>query len=196
MARRRQEPDEQTYEMVISGIHRQDREDAYIPITLETTRGDVETRLYEAPGASRGVIFVGGAGGGWDTPMKGVLYPQLCERLSGERIAALRVRYRDAGSLEECTLDVLAGLALLRDESVEAAALVGHSFGGAVVIQAAAQSDMVRICLPLSTQSYGAAPAAVLGPRCSIFLFHGTDDEVLPPSCSEYVYDHSCPRQS
>jgi hypothetical protein len=71
---------------------------------------------------------------------------------------------------------------------VASVALVGHSFGGAVVIQAAAASPAVRTCVPMSTKSYGADAAAELSPRCSILLAHGTADEILPPRCSEYVY--------
>jgi pimeloyl-ACP methyl ester carboxylesterase len=56
-----------------------------------------------------------------------------------------------------------------------------------VVIQAAAHAEVVRAVAPLSTQSYGAGPAAGLSPRCSILLMHGTEDEVLDPACSRYV---------
>jgi hypothetical protein len=56
---------------------------------------------------------------------------------------------------------------------VQHVALTGHSFGGAVVIQAAAHSDAVRTCVPMSTQTYGVDPARELSPRCSILLAHG-----------------------
>jgi fermentation-respiration switch protein FrsA (DUF1100 family) len=63
-----------------------------------------------------------------------------------------------------------------------------HSFGGAVVIQAAAAHPIVRAVAPLSTQSFGVGPASRLSPRCSLLLMHGTDDEILPADCSRYVY--------
>ncbi|MDB5294587.1 MAG: dienelactone hydrolase [Phycisphaerales bacterium] len=69
-----------------------------------------------------------------------------------------------------------------------AVALVGHSFGGAVAIRAAAGCFAVRACVALATQGYGADPAAALGPRCPLLLCHGTADEVLPPACSRAVY--------
>ncbi|HEX8340086.1 MAG TPA: hypothetical protein VF624_04180, partial [Tepidisphaeraceae bacterium] len=81
------------------------------------------------------------------------------------------------------------GISFLEAADVNSVALVGHSFGGAVVIQAAALSPTVRTCVALSTQSYGTAPAADLGPLCSLLLAHGLDDEILPPDCSRAVYE-------
>jgi hypothetical protein len=190
-------PDEAVLEMSVTRVERfGPTPDGYAPVTLHTTRGAVDCRYYPVPSAgprrvpNRAAIFVGGAGGGFDTPVRGWLYPHLCQQLSSEDlIPCLRVRYRRAADLPESTLDVLAGIAFLESEGATAVALTGHSFGGAVIIQAAALSPLVRTCLPLSTQSYGADPAATLGPRCSLFLAHGTDDEILPPACSELVYD-------
>ena len=98
------------------------------------------------------------------------------------------MRYRRPGHLKESVLDVLAGISFLESQHVTDVALVGHSFGGAVVIQAAALSPAVKTCAAMSTQTYGADPAATLGPRCSLLLAHGTADEVLPADCSRRVY--------
>jgi dienelactone hydrolase len=158
-------------------------------VRLVTSRGVIECRHYPAPESSLGAVFVGGAGGGWDTPARGRLYPDLSERLPADGIHALRVRYRSPNALEECALDVLAGLHYLEGEGVTAAALTGHSFGGAVVVQAGAASRTVRTVVALSTQTYGIAPAASLGPHASLLLAHGTSDRVLPASCSQYAYE-------
>ncbi len=177
-----EEADAATLEMVMTGVRRgEGTAEGFETVTLHTSRGDVETRYYAAPGATAGAIFVGGAGGGFDTPVRGWLYPRLCEQLSrDDGVACLRVRYRDPHDLEESTLDVLAGVAFLQSEGVERVALVGHSFGGAVVIQAAAASESVKTCIPMSTQTYGADPAADLSPRCSILVAHGTADKSSP----------------
>ena len=145
-------------------------------------------RYYPVAGTARAALFVGGAGGGFDTPVKGWLYPRLCTELQSDGVAGLRVRYRHANDLDECVLDVLAGISFLEADDVQSVAVVGHSFGGAVVIRAAALSESVRTCVALSTQTYGAQPAAELGPRCSLLLAHGLDDEILPPDCSRSVY--------
>lgn len=165
---------------------------AYTPVFVATSRGEIAMRYYPAAGATAGAtagaIFVGGAGGGWDTPVCGRLYPGLCHRLPTDGVTCLRVRFRRPADLPESTLDVLAGVAFLRSEGVRHVGLVGHSFGGAVVIQAAAASDAARTCVALSTQGYGTDPAAELAPRCSLLLAHGTADEVLHHRCSEHVY--------
>ena len=171
----------------IDGAELREREDGYRPLSIRTSKGTVYCRLYDVEGASRAVIWVGGAGGGWDTPAKG-LYPRLCEELRSAQIASLRVRFRHPAHLEESVFDVVAGAAYLEANGIEAVGLVGHSFGGAVVIQAAAASQVARTVVTLATQGYGAAPASELAPRCSILLVHGTADKVLPAWSSEYVH--------
>jgi esterase/lipase len=151
-------------------------DDGYTPIRLVTRGGGVDCRYYYIAGASKAVIWVGGVGGGWDTPARG-LYPHLCQKLIKKEINSLRVCFRYPTDLYESVLD-------------ESVGLVGHSFGGAVVIQAGtASSDTVRTVVTLSTQSYGAEGVSRLKQGSSILLIHGTDDKVLPPYCSSYVYN-------
>lgn len=95
----------QRLEMVIHDIEVSPHQEGYYPVNLKTSRGIVECRYYPVTGAQRGAIWVGGAGGGWDTPAQG-LYPQLCQELMGEAIASLQVRYRYPNNLEESVLDV------------------------------------------------------------------------------------------
>jgi pimeloyl-ACP methyl ester carboxylesterase len=161
--------------------------EGYREITLRTSHGDIECRYYAVPGAYRGVLWVGGVGGNFDTPARG-LYPRLCSDLQAVGIASLRVRYRYPTVLEEAVLDALAGLTFLESEGIEAVALTGHSFGGAVVVQAGINTPVVRTVVTLSTQSYGAGEVGNLAPDCSILLLHGGADTVLPASASRYVY--------
>jgi pimeloyl-ACP methyl ester carboxylesterase len=98
------------------------------------------------------------------------------------------VRFRHPGELEESVLDVLAGLAFLEGEGVEEAVLTGHSFGGAVVLQAAAASPAARGVVTLATQTYGAGAVAELGRRCPVLLVHGEADRVLPAACSKALF--------
>lgn len=182
--------EESVIEMALEGIEVDEPgPEGFTPARVVTSRGPVECRYYAVPEPMSGVITVGGAGGGWDTPVRGWLYPRLCRDLSRIGVSCLRVKYRRPNDLLECTLDVLAGIAFLESEGVERIGLVGHSFGGAVVIQAAAFSPNVVAIAPLSTQSYGADAAADLSPRCSILLMHGTQDEILPLACSERVFE-------
>jgi dienelactone hydrolase len=155
-------------------------------IHLPTAKGAVPVLLYEAPGATAGVIFAGGAGGGFDSPSQG-LYPRLADELQREGITAMRLRYREPARLDESVLDVLAGVGFLSKHGIARIALVGHSFGGAVVVSAAALAESVVTVVTLSTQTHGAEAAATLAPR-SILLIHGEEDEVLPAQCSVLVH--------
>ena len=173
--------------MVIRDVAVGAAEDGYLPVTLDTSRGSVACRYYPAAGSHRAAVWVGGVGGGWDTPARG-LYPRLCADLVHEGIASLRVRFRHPTILEEAVLDVLAGLSYLEAEGIAKVALTGHSFGGAVVIQAAAASPLVRTVVALATQSYGTDVVRDLAPRCAVLLIHGTHDQVLAPINAELVY--------
>lgn len=165
----------------------------YQLVKLDTQRGEIVCRYYSSNThnpASVAVVYVTGVGGGWGTPAIG-LYPRLCCSLARIGIDGLRVRYRHPTDLLESVFDTLAGIAFLREEHrIKAIGLVGHSFGGAVVIQAAVQaSDIVSTLVTLATQSYGAAHViSKLKHGTSALMIHGSDDKVLPAYCSEEVY--------
>lgn len=157
-------------------------EDGYERVRAHTLQGPIEMRLYRAPGARAAALLVGGVGGGFDSPARN-LYARLGEELSKEGISVLRVCFRDPTHLAEATHDVLAGVSLLHRDGAQRVGLVGHSFGGAVVIAAAAAAPVVRTVVTLATQSYGTGCVPMLAPR-PILLIHGDADEVLPAACS------------
>ena len=181
-------PESRQVTMEIHDVEVGAEQEGYLPVTLKTSRGDVECRHYPVEDATRAAVWVPGAIGGWHSPALG-LYPRLAGEIKAEGIASLQVRYRQPANLGEPVLDLLAGLAYLEEEGVETVSLTGHSFGGAVVIQAAAASPLARTVVALSTQAYGADPVGSLAPRCSILLVHGTADELLSPRNSELVYE-------
>ena len=133
-----------------------------------------------------GAVWVGGAGGGLDGPARG-LYPAACRRLRELGVAGLRLHYRHPNHLDECVLDTLLGVEFLANEGVERIAVIGHSFGGAVVIMVGALSERVSAVVPMSTQTYGTQLAAQVSPR-PMLLIHGTADEILPDACSRQVF--------
>ena len=64
---------------------------------------------------------------------------------------------------------------------------VGHSFGGAVALQAGViLGEHCRGVVTLATQSAGCEHADQLG-ATPLLLLHGTDDEILPPETSSVV---------
>ena len=161
--------------------------EAYDVVEIETDRGTTTCRYYEAEGARAGVVMVGGVGGGFDTPGR-ELYPRLAEGLQNDRIGALRVRYRHPTNLVESVVDTAIGMRYLESRGIRAIGLVGHSLGGAVVIQAAAGDPLVRVVVALSTQDAGTGPVARLAGRAAVLLIHGDADTVISPRSSEEVY--------
>jgi alpha-beta hydrolase superfamily lysophospholipase len=176
----------------LEGVARQRTADKIVALKLQTNHGDIECRYHPAPASAPkdakrlGVVWVGGAGGGLDGPARG-LYPAASEQLQERGLASLRLHYRKPNDLIECTLDTLAGVAFLVKEGATEVALVGHSFGGAVVISAGAVSPHVGAIVPMSSQTYGADLAPKVAPR-PMLLIHGTADEILPDRCSRQIY--------
>lgn len=151
------------------------------PVELEVDGGTATGRLHLPSGADTAVVMVGGVGGGFDTPA-GDLYPRLAEALDARRAGTLRVRFRDPRSLGGAVADVRAGVRRLAAEGVDRIALVGHSFGGAVVIDAAIDEPAVVGVVTLATQAYGTERVGEL--RRPLLLVHGDRDPVLPARSS------------
>jgi alpha/beta superfamily hydrolase len=172
----------------IKEIIGENAKNGYIPVELITDRGEVSCRFYKVNSNNLSVIWVGGVGGGWDTPAE-ELYPDLSEKLKKNSISSLRIRYRYPHDLEESVYDVLAGIRFLKNVGASKIALVGHSLGGAVVIQAAASSSSVKTVVALSTQSHGTNSVSNFSQGTSILIIHGSDDPVLPINCSKQVYN-------
>ncbi|PJJ48066.1 alpha/beta hydrolase [Hymenobacter chitinivorans] len=156
-------------------------------LTLHTNGGELPARLHPAAAGSAAVVWVGGAGGGLDGPAWG-LYPRVAGQLRGHGMASLRIHYRHPNYLEECVADTLLAVQyLVQQRQYRRIALVGHSFGGAVVISAGALSPDVAAVVAMSSQTYGTDLAPQVSPR-PLLLLHGTADEILPAACSETIY--------
>jgi dienelactone hydrolase len=141
--------------------------------------------LAQAPNAAAAVIMVGGAGGGMHGP-SGV-YPDLARLLQCEGITSLRLDYRHPKHLDACVYDTLAGIDALQQLGAQRVALIGWSFGGAVVITVGAESDAVVGVATVASQTYGTQAVSRLGQR-HLLLCHGTADTTLPDRCSRDLY--------
>src|SRR6059058_2052265 len=110
-----------------------------------TLPGELHCRLHPAPEGNAAVVWVFGAGGGLGGPAGG-LYERLASQLQPEGIASLQVAYRQPGRMQPCVADTLAGVAYFQTLGISRIILVGHSFGGAVVINAgAASADVIAV---------------------------------------------------
>ncbi|MBA7486872.1 hypothetical protein ES707_22434 [subsurface metagenome] len=61
------------------------------------------------------------------------------------------MQYRHPTDLVESAVDTILATRYLDSQGVSAIGLVGHSLGGAVVIQAAASDPAVRVVVTIST---------------------------------------------
>jgi dienelactone hydrolase len=154
-------------------------------VKLVTSQGTLLGRLHPAE-ADTAILWVFGSGGGLGGPAGG-LYTRLGERLQHQGVTSLELDYRRPGELMGCILDVLVGIAWLESLGKRRIVLVGHSFGGAVVLHAGALSESVVAVAALSSQTEGAEDVDRLSPRPTLFI-HGERDEVLPPVCSRDLY--------
>jgi alpha/beta superfamily hydrolase len=159
-------------------------------VGIETARGPVPCLWDEAAGATRAVVMVGGADGGFDGPAE-ALYPTLAEDFATAGCSALRLDFRIhqfPNDPQEGLHDLLAGLAWLRALGYERVGLIGHSFGGAVVIEAGVLASNVSSVATLATQTAGAMQVSQLAPT-PLLLIHGADDTRLSPRCSEVLHE-------
>ena len=155
-------------------------------VLLRTDQGAVRCRHHPAAQGDTAVLWVFGAGGGLGGPAGGVYY-RLGRRLVDENIASLELDYRRPARLADCVLDVLLGIDYLATQGKTRVVLVGHSFGGAVVITAGTQSEDVIAVAAISSQLAGTDLADRIGPR-PLLLVHGLADEVLPDRCSRDIF--------
>jgi len=151
-----------------------------------TMRG-LLTVLWHGPLDAASVVLAGGgAMGGLLGPADG-LYHDLGMALRDQGIGLMRVGWRRPNDMDLCRLDMLAVADLAARRGAERFVTVGHSFGGAIAIQAAvAMGAWAAGVVTLATQSAGCESAGELG-DVPLLLFHGDRDELLPPMASEMV---------
>ena len=161
-------------------------------LSFRTNRGEIPAIIHRtpspaAPSGGLAVIWVCGARGGFGGPASG-MYARLAERFLNKGITSLRLNYRQPNVLPECVLDLLAGIAMLKGTGHQPVVLVGHSFGGAVVIAAGVASSHVQGVVSLSPQTHGAGMAGKLSPK-PLLVVHGKSDSRLPYSCAVEIHD-------
>jgi alpha/beta superfamily hydrolase len=163
-------------------------EDSFELVNIETNRGRIECKYYKAEEADKGIVLVGGIGGGYHTPADS-LYPRLSENFKETGVSSLNIKFRKAGNLAESVIDILVGIEFLKSENIKTFGLIGYSFGGAVVVQAAFNETDVKTIVLISTQSYGIDPISFLPKETSVFIIHGEEDEIIPPEIAVQVYE-------
>ena len=154
-------------------------------VVIQTTRGDITGILHPVEGGTGAVVCVGGAMGGVKGPANS-LYERLPALLEEAKATVLRVEYRKPNDFEECVLDALAGCSFLKGIGATDIVLVGHSFGGAVVIRAGELFPLVTGVVSMSPQLHGTRQVENLGKP--LLLVHGMSDTILDHEASEDIY--------
>ncbi len=156
-------------------------------VILDTEAGNINAILHQGVEADeRAVLWVWGARGGYAGPAEGI-FANLSEEFTAQGITSLRLNYRYPSAYGDSVLDALVGLDYLSSKGHSRITLVGHSFGGAVVIAAATLSDQAVAVVSLSPQTYGAQGAIYVSPR-PLLIVHGLEDTRLPPFCARQIY--------
>lgn len=158
-------------------------------VEVYTFSGLLTMLWHGSPTAERVVICVGGAMGGMLGPADG-LYHDLGIALADHDVGVIRVGYRRPNDIDACVHDVLAAADLACRQGAERLVTIGHSFGGAVAVQAGvAMGSWCAGVVTLATQSAGCEGAGGLGEAgVPILLLHGDRDEILPAFASHAVH--------
>jgi len=154
-------------------------------VLIRTNLGPIKCLRHRSENSKLGIIWVAGAMGGYNGG--GGLYPVLSDELTNVGITSIRLNYRKPNDMFNCMLDIFAGVQYLESIGCQRIALVGHSFGGAVVIAAAPLNRSVVTVVGLASQTYGAQYVSMIEPR-SLLLVHGQEDIRLGPHCSELIF--------
>ncbi len=157
-------------------------------LQIQTTRGAIPMILHAAAEPGRAVLCVSGAIGGYDGPA--TLYARLGADLPQQGMSVARINYRAPNDFGECVLDTMAALAFLKGTGYPRTAIIGHSFGGAVAINAGTLSPAVTTVIAISSQLAGAHTVGELAPK-PLLLIHGTADTILSHQCSEMLYERA-----
>ncbi|HYA35007.1 MAG TPA: alpha/beta hydrolase [Candidatus Binataceae bacterium] len=157
-------------------------------LTIHTTRGPIPIILHAAPQPGRAALCISGAIGGFDGPAN--LYVRLGEAMPARGIGVARINYRHPNDFGECVLDTLAGLSFLKGYRYPRVAILGHSFGGAVAINAGTLTPTATGVVALSSQLGGAHVVADLAPK-PLLLIHGTADTILSHQSSEMLFERA-----
>jgi pimeloyl-ACP methyl ester carboxylesterase len=156
-------------------------------LEVYTMRG-LLTLLWHGPRDARAVLVTCGGGMGSLLGPANGLYHDLGNALAEQHgIATIRVGYRKPNDLSRCMHDVVAAADLASRTGARGFVFMGHSFGGAVAVQAGTVLGAhCRGVVTLATQSAGCERASELGDT-PLLLLHGTNDEILPPDTSTVV---------
>ena len=147
-------------------------------------------RTWMMPSAQEGIVFVSGVDGGFIEPVDGI-YSRMAEKNLHNCVSSIFVSYRNPGELATSIDDATTAASYLRDHGVSKMAIVGWSFGGAVIAHTATLIPEITTIIGFSPQSLDTEPFSLLNAGQSLLLFHSTSDENVPFSSSQIIMDEA-----
>jgi dienelactone hydrolase len=143
---------------------------------IKNRDGYVKCEFFRAY-TDKAIIYMHGVGGGTHGPSD--IYHLLAEDLQESGISSLLIDCRYDSNMDACISDVRACIDYLeKNYHIDKIGLIGWSFGGAVVIAAAAADRRVKTVVTVASQSSGTKDVSRIAPR-PILLIHGTGDNTL-----------------
>ncbi len=161
-------------------------------VVITSERGPIAALFHDCESPRAALLTVGGFNGGFDGPAEGI-YARLAADMPARGIAVLRLDFRvktAPGPIDDGTFDVLAGIDWLAARDRAPVLLIGHSYGGAIVVRAGVRSELVAGVVTLATQTAGIEEIAQLAPR-PVLLVHGDADTRLSPRLSRWAYQEA-----
>ncbi len=167
------------------------------PLELKTESGDpLQARLWRTETSQNrldgqvGILFVSGnVDAPFVEPVDGI-YVRLANAYAERGVVSLFINYRSAGDLEPSLADAKAGADYLRKIGIRRMALVGWSFGGAIITTLAPQVPEVVTVVGISAQSRDTEPVANFS-RQSLLLLHSQEDDNVPFMAAGQILDEA-----
>jgi dienelactone hydrolase len=158
-------------------------------LQVDNTATTVEAHVWD-PGTSSprtAIIFVTGVDGGFIEPVD-EMYSRTALTYVKKNVLSIFVTYRFPGELEPSVNDALAAVSFARARGVKQIALIGWSFGGAVIINTAVQAPEVNTVIGVAPQARDTERVAEFQKQ-SLILFHSEMDENVPFESSGEILD-------
>lgn len=158
-------------------------------LTIQTERGRVRTRAYFGNSRRHAVVAIGGCGSGFGSPARG-LYARIGQSLQNDGITTLWLRVRKPAELEDAVYDVRAAVKYLTSKGFSNIVLIGHSFGGAAVVSAAAFEPKVSGLILVASQNACTELVDQMAPR-PVLIIHGKNDRVIPQHFAQDMFNRA-----